>query len=94
MALAEYNIETDCLGEVKTPHTLCDYLLDKIGKTPSTWLRHEIELKHHSKSHPEVLFTLHIVTSETEWKKYFLNGKVQRAEAYTTFPSFNRDKLK
>lgn len=59
------------------------------------WYDHETDVRNLSAKYPDVLFVLE---GEGEgsgdvWKKYFLNGKIQRAPGEITFPDFDFNKL-
>lgn len=73
------------------------YAFEKNGETADAikWYEHEEDLLKLSKKHPGVIFTL---SGEGEdsgdlWRKYFLNGKMQRAPAIITYDPFDSKKL-
>jgi hypothetical protein len=59
------------------------------------WYDHESDMALFSKKYPESLFVLKGEGEESGdiWIKYFLNGKMQRAEAKITFEEFDESKL-
>jgi len=59
------------------------------------WYKHESDMASFSKKYPESLFVLKGEGEESEdiWIKYFLNGKMQTAEAKITFEEFDESKL-
>jgi hypothetical protein len=59
------------------------------------WYDHESDMASFSKKYPESLFVLKGEGEESGdiWIKYFLNGKMQRAEAKITFEEFDESKL-
>lgn len=61
----------------------------------SRWYEHENELKEFSAANPGVLFTLHGEGEDPsdQWKKYFLNGKVQVARARISIAPVDLEKL-
>lgn len=74
------------------------YAMDKRGNTsePCKWYEHDKDMKEFSKKYPEYLFTLKGEGEEAGdmWVKYFLNGKVQTANAKITFDPFDVNSLK
>ena len=60
------------------------------------WYEHQKHMKHFSKQFPTTLFTLSGEGEEPGdlWKKYFLNGKIQVANAKITYDKFDARKLK
>lgn len=71
-----------------------DYGLNSDGD-PCKWYDHEEDMKELSKQFPEVLFTLSGNGEDCPdlWKKYFRNGKIQRAEAEIIYPEFDPTRL-
>lgn len=74
------------------------YAMDKRGNCnePCKWYEHDDEMKAFSKKYPQYLFTLKGDGEEAGdmWVKYFLDGKVQTAEAKITFDPFDINSLK
>ena len=74
------------------------YGVDENGSSTdqAKWYDHEKEVSQFSKIYPDVLFELSGEGEESGdiWKKYFLNGKMQLCQAITTFPPFDKSKLK
>lgn len=72
----------------------------KAGYNPfegeTKWYEHEEHMKAISKQYPDVIFQLNGEGEESGdiWVKYFVNGKMQVAEAKITFDDFNEKKLK
>lgn len=60
------------------------------------WYDHETDMKQLSLEFPHILFTLSGDGEEKEdlWRKYFLAGKMQVAEAIIVYDNFSEDKLK
>lgn len=65
---------------------------DDMGK----WYEHEDHLKELSKNYPAFLFVLAGEGEEQgdQWKKYFLNGKMQVEKAEIKIGDFDPEKLK
>ncbi len=64
----------------------------------STWNNHEKQLRVLSRLNREILFELTIETIDgpkrgTFWKKYFLDGKCQKAKGKMVFDEFDPNKL-
>jgi len=59
------------------------------------WYDHEEDIKAVSERFPNVLITLSGEGEEQPdlWKKYFKNGKMQRADAIVTYPEFDENLL-
>jgi hypothetical protein len=59
------------------------------------WYEHEDHMRAISEKYPEVLFTLSGEGEESGdiWKKYFLNGKMQKAIARIVIPEFDFNSL-
>ena len=59
------------------------------------WHNHDSDMAFFSEKYPESLFILKGEGEESGdiWIKYFLNGKMQRAEAKITFEEFDESKL-
>lgn len=74
------------------------YSIDGSGgsQDESKWYDHQEDLKAFSQKYPQHLFILKGKGEESGdiWMKYFLNGKVQVANAVITFEEFNEAKLK
>ncbi len=68
-----------------------DYLFGEDIK----WYEHEDNMRKISKKYPDVLFTLSGEGEESDdiWKKYFLNGKMQKARAKIVIPEFDFSSL-
>lgn len=62
----------------------------------SSWYEHEENLREFSQNHPLCLFILSGEGEESGdiWKKYFLNGKCQKAKAEIKFAEFDPRRLK
>lgn len=60
------------------------------------WYEHQQDMRDMSKKFPKVLFILQGEGEEAGdvWKEYYLNGKMQRAQAQLIFEEFNESKLK
>jgi hypothetical protein len=63
---------------------------------PCKWYTWEADMRKISKQFPNTIF---LIEGEGEdsgdiWKAYFLNGKMQKAEAKITFEPFDEQKLK
>ena len=59
------------------------------------WYDHEADMRTYSTQHPDILFTL---SGEGEnsgdmWRKYFKNGKMQKALATISYDDFDESKL-
>ncbi len=59
------------------------------------WYDHERDLRAHSKKYPDLLFTLSGEGEEAGdvWKKYFVNGRTQVAQAEIRIEDFDPRKL-
>lgn len=59
------------------------------------WYDNEYDVKELSKAFPDIVFLLEGWGEETgdAWRKYFKNGKVQRANAKITFDDYDESKL-
>jgi len=73
----------------------------KVGYNPfgdqTKWYEHENDMKAVSKEYPDVIFKLEGEGGNSLydiWVKYFVNGKMQTAEAKITFDDFDEKKLK
>jgi hypothetical protein len=74
------------------------YHLDSKGRNSGdegSWREHTRDLLLFSSNNQGILFTLHGEGEENAdvWNEYFLNGKVQVAQAKMTIPPFDPDKL-
>ncbi len=60
------------------------------------WYEHEDDLRKFSKMYPNWLFQLDGGGEESGdvWRKYFVNGEMQNANAKTVYEDFDRAKLK
>jgi hypothetical protein len=58
---------------------------------PVKWYDHEADMKETSRCFPDLVFELYGEGEEKGdiWKKYFFNGKVQRASVIISFDSFS-----
>lgn len=91
------NTAEEIIEKLRDSNEEAAYTLDENGDAQSEakWYDHETDFKAFSKQFPNWLFTL---TGEGEesgnlWKKYFLNGKVQIANAIISYDSFDANKL-
>jgi hypothetical protein len=88
----------DLIAELRESLDDAAYALDENGNVDGDckWYDHEDDLKSFSKKYPNALFTLSGEGEESGdiWKKYFKDGKVQRANAVITFEKFDPKKLK
>ncbi len=59
------------------------------------WYDHEKDMRAYSKKHPNTVFKLSGEGEETGdlWHEYYLNGKMQRANAIITFDKYDANKL-
>ena len=82
---------------IKT-HEEMSFALSEDGSTSerSEWYEHERDMIEMSKAMPAYLFTLsgEGEESDDQWRKYFLNGKMQLCKATITFPEFDPKELK
>lgn len=73
------------------------YAVDSNGRSSDSckWYDHEKDLAEFSKIYPDVLFQLSGEGEESGdiWKKYFVNGKMQRCPVEMTFEPFDETKL-
>jgi hypothetical protein len=83
----------EIIAKLRETNENAKYSLGEDGEAQdeSKWYDHEPEFKEFSKQFPSWLFTL---TGEGEesgnlWKKYFLNGKVQIANAIISYDNFD-----
>ena len=81
----------ELVDELRDNSNEAQYALDESGETrdETKWYEHEDDMKILSRNHPETLFTLEGTGEETGdyWRKYFKNGKVQRAKM--SFSDYN-----
>lgn len=70
------------------------YAKNKLLKN-AKWYEHEEEMKAFSTNYPDVLFILYGNGEESDdiWRKYFKNGKMQKAYAELKFDEFDESKL-
>lgn len=87
----------EIIAKLRETNENASYSLGEDGETQdeSKWYDHQPEMQAFSKQFPNWLFTL---TGEGEesgnlWKKYFLNGKVQVANAIISYDKFDMNKL-
>ena len=73
-------------------HALSD---DGGSNNSCKWYDHEADLRAFSKKYPDKLFVLSGEGEESGdlWRKYFVNGQCQTAEAVITFAEFDPGKL-
>lgn len=59
------------------------------------WYEHESDMLNFSKRHPDLIFILNGVGEYDNdiWRKYFKNGKIQRALAKISFDNFDESAL-
>jgi hypothetical protein len=85
------------IEKFRDKYEYASYALRKDGSTnePCKWYEHDDELKEFSKNYPNWLFTLEGKGEEAGdlWKKYFVNGKMQEAQAKIIFDEFDPAKL-
>ena len=86
------------LGTLRETNEEAEYALTEDGETEneSKWYDHEKDLRAFSLDHPTVLFELSGMGEEQPdlWKKYFLNGRVQKAPAKISYDAFNPNALR
>ena len=89
----EAKLEKVLNGETITDYSLMAFVRDEADSCK--WYEHTKDMIKLSKLFPDILFTLHGEGEEAGdmWYKYYLNGKVQIAEAKTTFDEFDPEKL-
>ena len=60
------------------------------------WYEHEADMRALSSKFPDVLFTLDGVGEEHPdiWRKFFVNGKMQKCDATLVFDQFDESKLR
>jgi len=82
----------------KSKYFFVEYAIDENGDSfdPVKWYDHEKNMKSLSKEYPSLLFTLSGKGEENGdiWRKYFFNGKMQKATAQITFEKYDSRKLK
>jgi hypothetical protein len=85
------------IEKFRTTYDYAKHALTKDGNTsePCKWYDHEDELRIFSANYPKWLFTLEGKGEEAGdlWKKYFVNGKMQLANAKIVFDEFEPSKL-
>jgi hypothetical protein len=74
---------------------------DKIGRNPigigeTYWDNYDMDMRGISKDYPDVIFELSGEGEESGdiWKKYYVNGKIQKCKARIVFDEFDEKKLK
>jgi len=85
------------IAELRIANEEADYCLDTKGMPGDAgkWYKHEEDMLAFSELHPDFIFTL---SGKGEsggdlWKKYFLNGKLQRTKAELRYEVFSRSAL-
>lgn len=81
--------------ETQTDNEYGDKWLNLLNSYELKWYGHENDMRDLSKKFPTILM---ILSGEGEdsgdiWRKYFLNGKMQRASAKITFEDFDERKM-
>lgn len=93
-----YVVLEDVIDELRARSNGARFSLDEWGDAleESKWYDHETDMKVISAKYPSVLFTLKGEGEESGdlWIKYFLDGRMQTAQAEVTFESFDASKLK
>lgn len=74
------------------------YALNTSGQSRESikWYEHEDDMRAFSKKYPEIVFELsgEGEDAEDQWRKYFVNGKMQVCKAEITFEVYHPQKLK
>lgn len=88
----------DIIGHFRSIDDSASYALNSDGscRDQTKWYGHGDSLISISKMYPDVLFTLSGEGEESGdlWKKYAMNGLVQKEEAVITYGPFDKSKLK
>lgn len=85
------------IESLRSTNPEAEYAIDENGDTAESckWYSYEQEMREFSKSYPNWLFQLDGEGEESGdiWRKYFVNGKMQDANARTVYDDFDADKL-
>lgn len=85
------------IANLRSTNPDAEYALDEDGETADSckWYSSEKDMIEFSKSYPNWLFQLDGAGEESGdiWRKYFVNGKMQDANARTVYDDFDADKL-
>ena len=82
---------------IRDPKSLVkEYLSFNPFEGSTKWYEYDENMKTISKKYPETIFILEGEGEESGdiWKRYYLNGKVQVAEAKISYDEFDEKKLK
>ena len=100
----QYSLDYECEDEIDAQ--ICEYInghadlrfalgRDNQGGEPTTWHKHEDDMRILSRQFPDVRFCLEGKGDDTEdwWREHYIGGKMGREEPEFVWPTDNGEEL-